>query len=293
MRITIALACAAIIGVTALAERAEALVVSDAYSYIELRRNPNGALFERYAFFIDLREVDGNITDARFSSVRTPDSISIIPGTSGPLIDFGTTRGFGEPQQVRNLGFIDGGGGDGPTIFGQSDFTLEVSDASDTVTAEIRPKLDPDERAIFMPLVSDVTTSGSSLAPTVSWTNPDDMSDVDRIRVRFVQTGADFFNEFYELIITDLATESITVPEGFLFAGDYQLRVQLEDIENIDRVLDGVPVTRESTFSRSVHISDFTATAVALPLPGTVSLLLAGLAAFGWLGRTRPLTKRG
>ena len=292
MRNTIAMACAAIIGVTALAERAEALVVSDAYSYLENRRNANGSVFERYATFIDLSDVDGDITDARFSSTRTADSISPVVGSSGSLVDFGTFRGFGSPNQLRNLGFIFAGG-DSPTVSGQSVFTFEVSDSSNTVTAEIGAKVNPNVRAAFIPLVSDVITSGSSLAPTVSWTNPDDMSDVDRIRVRFVQTGSDFFNEIYSMVITDLSTESITVPDGFLFAGDYQLRVQLEDIESIDRVLDGVPVTRETTFSRSVYISDFTATSVALPLPGTVSLLLAGLVAFGWLGRKRPLAKRG
>ena len=290
MRNTIALACAAIIGVTALAERAEALVVSDAYSYIETRRNANGSVFERYATFIDVSDVDGDITDARFSATRTADNVSPIVGIEGSILDFGTFRGFGDPNPVRNLGFIFAGGDD-PTILAQSSITFEVSDASETVTAQIGPKVNPNRFPIFTPLVSNVTTSGNSLAPTVSWTNPANMSEVDQIRVRFVQTGADFFNEIYELILTDLATESITVPEGFLFAGDYELRVQLEDIESIDRVLDGVPVTRESTFSRSVHISDFTA--VQLPLPGTVSLLLAGLVAFGWLGRRHPLAKRG
>lgn len=289
MRNTIALACAAIIGMTALAERAEALVVSDAYSYLENRRIANGSVFERYATFIDLRDVDGDITDARFSATRTADSISPIVISEGPLVDFGRFQGFGDPNPVRNLGFIFFGG-DEPTILAQSRFTLEVSDSSQTVTAEIGAKLNPDQRATFIPLVSDVTTSGSSLAPTVSWTNPDDMTDVDRIRVRFLQTEGDLFSSIYEMILTDLTTESITVPEGFLLAGDYQLRVQLEDLESIDRVLDGVPVTRESTLSRSVHISDFTA--VQLPLPGTVSLLLAGLVAFGWLGRRHPLAKR-
>ena len=290
MQKTIALACAAIIGVTALAERAEALVVSDAYSYLENRRNANGSVFERYAAFIDLRDVDGDITSARFTAERTPDNISSIFRIEGPISDFGRFQSFGDPNPVRNLGQIFFGGDD-PTILAQSIFAIEVSDSSQTVTAEIGAKLNPNERATFIPLVSDVTTSGSSLAPTVSWTNPDDMTDVDRIRVRFLQTNGDLFSSIYEMIITDLATESITVPEGFLFAGDYQLRVQLEDRESIDRVLDGVPVTRESTLSRSVHISDFTA--VQLPLPGTVSLLLAGLVAFGWLGRKRPLAKRG
>ena len=292
MRITIALACAAIIGVTALAERAEALVVSDAYAFFELRRNPDGAQFERYAAFIDLSDVDGDITSASVSATRTADSISPIVRSDGPIFDFGTFQGFGQPNQLRNLGRVFFGADD-PSIFGQSLLTLEVSDSSDMVTAEIGPKLNPNERATFIPLVSDVTTSGDSLAPTVSWTNPTDMSDVDRIRVRFIQTGPGFFNEIYSMVITDLATESITVPEGFLFAGNYELRVQLEDRESIDRVLDGVPVTRVSTFGRSTHISDFTATSVALPLPGTVSLLLAGLVAFGWLGRKRPLAKRG
>ena len=289
MRNTIALACAAIIGVTALAERAEALVVSDAYSFIELRRNANGSVFERYATFIDVSDVDGDITSARFTAERTPDSISSIFRIEGSLSDFGRFQGFGDPNPVRNLGEIFFGGDD-PTILAQSIFTIEVSDSSETVTAEIGPKLNPNQRATFTPLVSDVTTSGSSLAPTVSWTNPTDMTDVDQIRVRFLQSGVNVFSEIYEIIITDLATESITVPEGFLFAGDYELRVQLEDTESIDRVLDGVPVTRESIFSRSTHVSDFTA--VQLPLPGTVSLLLAGLAAFGWLGRKRPLGRR-
>ena len=290
MRYTIALACAAIIGLTALAERAEALVVSDAYSYLENRRNANGSVVERYATFIDLSDVDGDITDARYEAERTPDSISPLDRSQGPIFDFGTFQGFGAPNQLRNLGVIFVGA-DSPTLFGQSAFRFEVSDSSETVTAEIGAKLNPNQRASFLPLVSDVTTSGDTLAPTVSWTNPTDMTGVDRIRVRFVQTGADFFNEIYETIITDLATTSITVPDGFLFAGDYQLRVQLEDRESIARVLDGVPVTRVSTFGRSTHISDFTA--VALPLPGTVYMLLAGLAAFGWLGRKRLLAKSG
>ena len=277
------LACAAIIGLTALAERAEALAVVDAFHYIELRQNPNGSLDPRLPTFIDLLEVDGRITSA------TADVTGPAAATDVPLLNFGPSLQFGETEPVLEYGRVWRTPSDDVTGLAQSGFTLSVSDASSTVTTELRPLIGPGETAEFLPLVSNVTTSGDPLAPTVSWTNPADMSGVDLIRVRVVDTDSvTFFTEVYELVLTDLSTSSITIDPGFLFAGDFQLRVQLEDQEIVTDVLNGVERTLLRTVNRSTNINDL----AVVPLPGSVVMLLSALAVFGWLGRKRLLAKR-
>ena len=98
-----------------------------------------------------------------------------------------------------------------------------------------------------------------------------------------------FFTEVYELVLTDLSTSSITIDPGFLFAGDFQLRVQLEDQEIVTDVLNGVERTLLRTVNRSTNINDL----AVVPLPGSVVMLLSALAVFGWFGRKRLLAKRG
>ena len=286
MRKTVALACAAIIGATALAERAEALIVSDAYHYLDLRQNSDGSLDPRLPMFISLRDVNGNITSPTAEVQSGP-----LAGTY-PMLNFGPTLPFGETEPVLEYGRIWRTFDDDVTPFARSGITMSLSDSTETVTAEVGPLIGPNETAIFLPLVTNVAVSDNSTTPTISWTNPGDMTGVDQIVVRVVDTVADtFFTEVYRQVITDLSTESITIPESFLFAGDFQLRVELRDQEVVTDILNGVERTSERNVSRSTNISDITV--VALPLPGTVSLLLAGLVAFGWLGRTRPLAKRG
>ena len=283
MRHTIALACAAIIGLTALAERAEALIVADAYHYLDLRQNSNGSLDPRLPMFISLRDVDGDITSP------TVEVSGPAAGTY-PMINFGPFLGVGETEPILEYGRIWRTSNDDLTPFAQSSFTMSVTDNSGTVTAEVGPLIGLNETAIFLPLVSDVTVSDSSTTPTISWTNPADMTGVDEIVVRVVDTVADtFFTEVYREVITDLSTTSITIPESFLFAGDFQLRVELRDQEVVTDILNGVERTSERNVSRSTNISDITV--VALPLPGTAYILLAGLAAFGWLGRKSLLAK--
>ena len=200
------------------------------------------------------------------------------------MLDFGPTLEFGASEPVREYGAIWRTFDDDVTPFAQSGFTMSVSDNSETVTAMLSPLIGSNETVEYLPLVSDVVISGNPLAPTVSWTNPFDMSGVDRIRVRVVDTVPDtFFTEIYETIITDLNATSTTIPEGFLFAGDFQLRVQLEKIESTTDIIDGVTRTIDRNVSRSTNITDIT----VVPLPGSVYMMLSALAAFAWFGRRR------
>ncbi len=286
MRYTLALACAAIIGLTALAERAQALAVVDVFHYLDLRQNPNGTLDPRLSMFIDLRDIDGAITS------RTVDVDGPAPfdGVTFPMISFGPALEFGSGDPVLRDGRIWRTFDDDLTPLAQATFTMSVSDASETVTGVARPLIGPGETAEFLPLVSNVTTSGDPFAPTISWTNPTDMSGVDLIRIRIIDTDSvTFSTEIYEAVITDLSTTSITIDPGILIAGDFQLRVQLEDQETVTDVLNGVERSSFRTVSRSTNINDL----AVVPLPGSVYMLLSALAVFGWLGRKRLLAKRG
>lgn len=283
MRHTLALACAAIIGLTALAERAQALAVVDAYHYLDLRQNSDGSLDPRLPMFISLQDVNGDVTSA--TAEFSGPGVGVFPMfRSGPFL------GFGETEPVLEYGRIWRSFDDDLTPFAQTGFTMRVSDSSGTVRAEVPPLIGVGETARFLPLVTDVTVSDNSVAPTVSWTNPADMTGVDQIVVRVVDTVTDnVFTEVYKMVITDLSTSSAAIEEGFLFAGDFQLRVELRDQEVVTDILNGVDRTMERNVSRSTYISDIT----VVPLPGSVVMLLSALAVFGWLGRKRLLAKRG
>ncbi len=284
MRYTLALACAAVIGLTALAERAQALAVVDVSHYLDLRQNPNGSLDPRLPMFISLQDVNGNITSPTSEVLSGP-----LAGIY-PMISFGPYLGFGQTESRLEYGRIWRTFNDDVTDLARSGFTMSVTDDNETVTAEVGPLIGPSETAQFLPLVSNVTTSGDPLAPTVSWTNPADMTGVDQIVVRVVDTDSvNFFTEVYRTVITDLSTTSVTIEEGFLYAGDFQLRVQLQDQEVVTDILNGVERTLERNVSRSTHISDI----AVVPLPGSVYMLLSALAVFGWFGRKRLLAKRG
>lgn len=236
MRHSIALACAAIIGLTALAERAEALAVVDDYSYPDLRQTPNESLDSRLRTFIDLKDVEGRLRSAT-EDARGPATGAV------PVIDFGPDLHFGTAEPVLEYGRIWRAPSDKLPPFAQFGFTMDVT---------------------------DVTASDSSLTPTASLTDPADTTSVD------------------ETVINDLTATSVTVAEGFLYAGDFQQRVQLKDRETVTDILDGVESTLLSAVSRSTNINDLT----VVPLPGSVVMLLSALAVFGWLGRKRLLAKR-
>ncbi len=283
MRYALALACAAVIGLTALAERAQALAVVDAYHYLDLRQNSNGSLDPRLPMFISLQDVNGNITSPTTEVLSGP-----LAGTYS-MISFGPFLGFGESEPVIEYGRIWRTSNGDLTDLARSGFTMSVTDNTETATAEVGPIIGPSETAQFLPLVSNVTVSDSSQTPTVSWTNPADTTGVDQIVVRIVDTVADtFFTEVYRTVITDLSTTSVDIEEGFLYAGNFQLRVELRDQEVVTDILNGVDRTMERNVSRSTHISDI----AVVPLPGSVYMLLSALAVFGWFGRKRLLAKR-
>ena len=236
MRHSIALICAAVIGLTALAERTEALAVVDDYSYPDLRQTPNESLDPRLRTFIDLKDMEGRIRSA------TEDASGPVAGTS-PVINFGPYLRFGAAQPVFEYGRIWRSPSDDLTPFTQFGFTMDVTDA---------------------------TARGSALTPTASSANPADTTSVD------------------ETVITDLTATSITVAEGFLYAGDFQQHVQLKDRQTVAGILNGVESTLLSGSSRSTNINDL----AVVPLPGSVVMLLSALAVFGWLGRKRLLAKR-
>ena len=285
MRQSIALACAVMIGLTAVAERAAALEVFDVFHYLDLRRNSNGSLDPRFPMFIDITDIDGRITSRNVDfSQPLPVRGFQFPISSHPLLNFGPSLRFGASEPQIELGAVWRTPNNDVTAFAQSSFTMSVSDESETVTAVLNPLIGPNETAEFLPLVSNVSITGDPLAPTVSWINPADMTGVDLIRVRVIDTDSvTFFTEVYDAVITDLTATSFTVEPGFLFAGDFQLRVQLEDQETVTDVLNGVERTSLRTVSRSTNITDIT----VVPLPGSVYMMLSALAVFAWVGRRR------
>ena len=236
MRHSITLACAAVIGLIASTERAEALAVVDDYSYPDLQQTPNESLDPRLRTFIDLKDVQGRIRSA------AEDAGGPAAGTF-PVIDFGPDLHFGATEPVLEYRRIWGPSSNDPTPFARYGFTMDVT---------------------------DVTASDGSSTPTPSLPNPADTKNVD------------------ETVITDLTTESITVAEGFLYAGDFQQRMQLNDRETVTDLLKSAESTLLSGIGRSTNINDL----AVVPLPGSVYMLLSALAVFGWLARKRLLAKR-
>ena len=237
MQHSVVLLCTAVIGLTALAERAEALAVVDDYSVPDLRQTPNENPAPRLRMFFDLKDVEGRIRSA------TEDASGPATGAV-PVIDFGPDLHFGTAEPVLEYGRIWRNPSDKLPPFAQFGFTIDVT---------------------------DIAASDSALTPTTSLTDPADTTSVD------------------ETVINDLTATSVTVAEGFLYAGDFQQRVPLKDRETVTDILNGVESTLLSAVSRSTNINGLT----VVPLPGSVVMLLSALAVFGWLGRKRLLAKRG
>ena len=114
----------------------------------------------------------------------------------------------------------------------------------------------------LLPFASDITVSDRSSTPTISWDLPDLTGfDVDQVRLRAIDAASGL--QVFQAILAPTATE-FTIASGFLESGhSYYYRVILVDLEG------SLQENRSNAFS---------ATAVAVPEPSTLALLLVALA---------------
>lgn len=113
----------------------------------------------------------------------------------------------------------------------------------------------------LLPFATNVMVSDRSSTPTISWDLPDlSEFDVDQVRLRAIDATSGL--QVFQAILAPTATE-FTFASGFLQSGhSYFYRVMLVDLEG------GLQENRSNAFS---------ATAVTVPEPGTLALLMVML----------------
>jgi hypothetical protein len=221
---------------------AHALPVIEYTSFITTRWGPS-TIFPRLGEFLQF--------DTAINSIDPPQLLSAVAsqGASHLNLSFYTEPIIGE----KNFGgFLAD-----TNLTGA--WNLTVTDSSGSSYGTFRSISNPQ----ILPLMLDVHVTGAGVTPTVSWTLPDLTGySVDAVSVRatVARTGVQTFQSTTQ---SPLVT-SFTVPEGVLQPGvSYEFRVMLDNYEGLRLE------NRSNTFS-PVYTP-------AIPEPGTLGLLLAGL----------------